>query len=174
MSGADSMKSSLVRRKDPGLAYDLVLLVIPPSVSLLDERVFVSLGILRVAASLEAAGVSVEMLDLSGIQNYEEGVESALRGTRAKAVCLTATTPQMPAATKIADAVKRFKQDTRLIIGRPHATLVAAAYKLETKEKRTGRAKRALDDLMKQFDVVVAGDGELAVFEPLRAAAPHL
>ena len=49
-----------------------VCLVIPPSAFLLDERVFTSLGILKVAAILEEAGFSVEVLDLSGIENYEE------------------------------------------------------------------------------------------------------
>ena len=42
-------------------------LVIPPSPFLLDERVFVSLGILRVASSLEERGVNVGVLDLSGV-----------------------------------------------------------------------------------------------------------
>ena len=49
-----------------------VCLITPPSVFLLDERVFMTLGILRVAAVLEQAGYAVEMLDLSGIENWEE------------------------------------------------------------------------------------------------------
>ncbi|PIR19547.1 MAG: hypothetical protein COV48_01385, partial [Elusimicrobia bacterium CG11_big_fil_rev_8_21_14_0_20_64_6] len=49
-----------------------VCLVIPPSGFLLDERVFMSLGILRVAAMLEQRGVAVELLDLSGVENFEE------------------------------------------------------------------------------------------------------
>ena len=52
-----------------------VCLVIPPSVFLLDKRVFVSLGVLRVAAVLERAGHAVEVLDLSGIENYLDAVE---------------------------------------------------------------------------------------------------
>jgi anaerobic magnesium-protoporphyrin IX monomethyl ester cyclase len=46
-----------------------VCLIIPPSAFLLDERVFVSLGILKVAAVLEQAGHDVEVLDCSGIVN---------------------------------------------------------------------------------------------------------
>ncbi len=42
-----------------------VCLITPPSIFLLDERVFMTLGILRVAAALEGAGHEVEMLDLS-------------------------------------------------------------------------------------------------------------
>ena len=51
-----------------------VCLVIAPSGFLLDERVFMSLGILRVAAVLEQHGIAVELLDLSGIENYEDVV----------------------------------------------------------------------------------------------------
>lgn len=41
---------------------------------LLDEQVFMMLGILKVAAVLEQAGIVVDMLDLSGVENYEEVV----------------------------------------------------------------------------------------------------
>ena len=43
-------------------------LIIPPSLFLLDERVFMSLGILKVAAVLEREGIGVELLDLSGVK----------------------------------------------------------------------------------------------------------
>lgn len=46
-----------------------VALMIPPSAFLLDERVFVSLGILKVAAVLERHGHKVSVLDLSGVAN---------------------------------------------------------------------------------------------------------
>jgi hypothetical protein len=49
---------------------DPVCLVITPSVFLLDERVFMSLGILRVAAVLESQGRAVKVVDLSGIENF--------------------------------------------------------------------------------------------------------
>ena len=58
---------------------DPVCLVIPPSPFLLDERVFMSLGVLKVAAALERAGVAVEVLDLSGVKNFEEAVSAHLR-----------------------------------------------------------------------------------------------
>ena len=48
-----------------------ICLIIPPSLFLLDERVFMTLGILKVASVLERAGIAVEMLDLSGVENYE-------------------------------------------------------------------------------------------------------
>jgi len=44
-------------------------LIIPPSAFLLDERVFVSLGLLKIASVLERRGHAVQVLDLSGIKN---------------------------------------------------------------------------------------------------------
>ena len=53
------MNQSIKFKKKLSLKNRKVGLIIPPSPFLLDERVFVSLGILRVAASLEAQGVDV-------------------------------------------------------------------------------------------------------------------
>ena len=60
-----------------------ICLVIPPFAFLLDERVFMTLGILKVASVLEQAGVTVEMLDLSGVENYEEVVRDHARASAA-------------------------------------------------------------------------------------------
>lgn len=40
----------------------------------MDERVFPSLGILRVAAALEENNVPVSVADLSGVMNYEDAL----------------------------------------------------------------------------------------------------
>lgn len=71
-----------VRPSRRGELPESICLVIPPSVFLLDERVFVSLGILRVAAVLEQAGVRVEVVDLSGIENFLDAIEGHARVTR--------------------------------------------------------------------------------------------
>ena len=55
-------------------ATPTICLVIAPSGFLLDERVFTSLGILRIAALLDRRGVNLEVFDLSGIENREEVV----------------------------------------------------------------------------------------------------
>jgi radical SAM superfamily enzyme YgiQ (UPF0313 family)/intein/homing endonuclease len=145
-----------------------IVMVIPPSLFLLDERVFMSLGILRVAASLESAGHRVEMLDLSGVENFEEVAALHAASTTASAVCITVTTPQLPAAVKIVAAIRRAASHLKIIAGGPHITLVHSAVKLERKSSRVGRAHRALDKLQQIFDVLVSGDGELAIFEALR------
>lgn len=147
-----------------------ICLVIPPSAFLLDDRVFMSLGILRVAAVLEQAGSEVEVLDLSGVSNYLEAVDAHLEQRPSPVYGLTATTPQMPAASQIRDRIRARRPHARLILGGPHATLVNAAARMENKQQRTGRGQRALASLAAAFDVIVAGDGEMAIFEAL---APH-
>ena len=141
-----------------------VCLVIAPSGFLLDERVFMSLGILRVAAVLEQHGIPVELLDLSGIENYEEVVRLHAAQSAAMRYGITATTPQMPAAVKVAEAVKSVRPKAVTILGGPHVTLVSAAVKRERREGVNGRATAALDVLKDRFDVLVAGDGETAIF----------
>ena len=55
-----------------------ICLVTPPSPFLLDERVFLHLGVLKVASSLEQRGYKVDFIDLSGITNYLDVINSYL------------------------------------------------------------------------------------------------
>src|SRR5262245_5695963 len=151
-----------------------VCLIVAPSVFLLDERVFMSLGILRVAAVLEAAGRPVEVLDLSGLENYEEIVRLHAANSSATHFGITATTPQMPAAVRIAKSVRSMRPDALVSLGGPHVTLVNAAAKREQRQGRSGRAACAMAILERDFDVLVAGDGEEAVFQALRPKPPSL
>jgi radical SAM superfamily enzyme YgiQ (UPF0313 family) len=148
--------------------------VLTPSGILLDERVFMSLGILKVAAVLERAGVEVEMVDLSGVANFTAAMAAHCRTSEAAAFGLTATTPQMPAAMRLAEAIRAARPGARLILGGPHATLVHAAARLEAKRRRPGRGRAAEARLLEAFDVVVAGDGERAIFAALEPDAPRL
>jgi radical SAM superfamily enzyme YgiQ (UPF0313 family) len=124
----------------------------------MDQRVFLSLGVLKVAAVLERAGHSVEHMDLSGVKNYLD-VIAAYSG-EAQTFGITATSPQMPAALEIGRALR--ERGYKTILGGPHVTLVAAA-------RRTGsqRADGAWHKLTESFDVLVTGDGEKAIFEAL-------
>ena len=87
---------------------------------------------------------------------------------------ITATTPQMPAATKIHATIRRFRPSARIILGGPHVTLVHAAAKHERKRSVLGRASRAIKQLTAMFDVLVTGDGEIAVFEALQNVPPRI
>src|ERR1044072_9930434 len=123
-----------------------VCLIIPPSAFLLDDRVFTSLGILRVAAVLEQRGIRGDFLDLSGQKNYLDEVEIYLnRRIEEKIVFgITATTPQLPGAVNIA---RKMRKRGRVILGGPHVSLVNAAHK-----KIGGRATRELLELHEEFD----------------------
>src|SRR5687768_11548040 len=151
-----------------------ICLVIPPSLFLLDERVFMTLGILKVAAALEQFGITVEMLDLSGVANYEEAIRTYAAGSVAKIFGLTATTPQMVAVGRIQQVLRATRPDARLILGGPHVTLGQAAAKKEHARCDPGRATRALTELSGMFDVLVAGDGEVAIFRALEDDPPPL
>jgi anaerobic magnesium-protoporphyrin IX monomethyl ester cyclase len=151
-----------------------VLMITPPSVFLLDERVFMSLGLLKVAAVLEQAGWSVEVLDLSGIENFVDVVDQHIRSSTARVAAFTTTTPQLPAAVKIAERIRMVRPDMRIIVGGPHVTLVHAAVKLEQRSGRVGRAHLALARLEATFDVLVSGDGETAIFDALDESPPRL
>lgn len=141
-----------------------ICLIVPPSIFLLDERVFMNLGVLKVAASLEKGGHRVEVLDLSGVDNYEEVARTHAAQTQAEVFGITATTPQMPAAFKI----RRALGDRPVILGGPHPTLVHAAYKGEKKRGINGRATKALQKLSENFSTLVAGDGELSVHQAIK------
>ena len=140
----------------------MITLITPPSEFLLDARVFMSLGILKVAASLEAVGVAVDHLDLSGVENYMDVVADYATTHTPVCYALTATTPQMPSTSRIAAFLK---PKAKVLLGGPHATLVNAAAR---KEEPPGRACRALAELLSSFDTVIAGDGERAIFRAIK------
>lgn len=134
-----------------------VCLVIPPSAFLLDDRVFTSLGILRVGAVLEQRGYKVDMLDLSGDKDYLKQIDNY---DQEAVFGITATTPQLPSAVNIAKELR--KRGRKTILGGPHVSLVNSAHK-----KIGGRATQSLAELREEFDVLVAGDGEESIFPAL-------
>lgn len=133
-----------------------------------------SLGILRICAVLEAANIPVELLDLSGIENFKEALEFHARQTTAKTFGFTATTPQMPQAAALADLLLEVRPDAKIILGGPHPTLTYAACKKEQSRGIEGRGTRAMEQLTDVFDVVVCGDGEEAIFEAIKDDAPPI
>lgn len=147
-----------------------ICFITPPSPFLLDERVFPALGILKVAASAALAGYQVEHLDLNGVENFEEAVLSHCADTESRIFAMTATTPQMVSATKIRKVIQHALPQAKLIIGGPHPTLVNAAWKTNP----SIRSAKALSDMMGNYDVVVAGDGEVAILEALQPKPPIL
>ncbi len=151
-----------------------ICLITPPAAFLIDSRVFLTLGILRVAAVLRDAGHPVEHLDLSGVENYVDAVTDHATRSDASIFGLTATTPQMPDVAKIVHALRQARPDAKVILGGPHITLVNAARKREVRLGVQGRAQKAYAALAAMFDVLVAGDGEDAVFHAIMPDAPKL
>ncbi|MBI4431302.1 MAG: B12-binding domain-containing radical SAM protein [Candidatus Omnitrophica bacterium] len=151
-----------------------ICLITPPSIFLLDERVFINLGILKVAAVLERAGYPLEVLDFSGIDNYEEALRDHLESSAAQVFGITSTTPQMPQSKKIADIIREVRPEAKLILGGPHVTLVHTAYQKELKRGESGRATRAFEELAGLFDSLVIGDGEDAIHLALGEGSPKV
>lgn len=144
-----------------------VSLIIPPSGFLLDERVFPTLGVLKVAACLEAGGVEVDVLDLSGVSDVAPAVAQHLATHDTDAYGITATMPQIPVAAEIAQQI-RSRTDATIILGGPHVTLMNASAKQERKRGEHSRACQAVAELHDRFDVLVCGDGERAIWIALR------
>lgn len=162
-----------------------ICLITPPSPFLLDERVFMHIGILKVASSLESKGHSVDCLDLSGIENYLDVVKDYIKNFGTDTFGITATTPQVPFAVNIAKVIKEINPQIKIILGGPHVTLMNSAKKRELKNSsglinlfkknevnninnHVGRATENIRNLQKVFDVLVCGDGEYSIFEALK------
>lgn len=115
---------------------------------------------------LEEAGHDVSVIDMSG----EDNIEMLLGLSEpAEWYGITATTPQLPGAIRIARWLRVHRPEARIVLGGPHVTLVNAAAK-----KGNFRASSDLAVLRQYFDVLVAGDGELAVFKALETGSGQL
>ena len=149
-----------------------ICLIIPPSPFLLDERVFVQLGILKIASALEEQNYTVDMVDLSGVENYTDVLtDYTKRKDRADIFGITATTPQVPYAVKISQHLKTLLpgKQSKVILGGPHVTLMHTAAKREAKKNLVGsdRATKDIEALKSFFDALVCGDGEIAIFDAI-------
>ena len=136
-----------------------ISLIIPPSPFLLDERVFPSLGLLKIASVLRQK-YEVDVIDLSGIKNYLETFEHYLKSSDSTVFGITATTPQLPHAIKVKDLIKKYKTNSKVILGGPHVTLIYSAFK-SNPNTRSVKNKEAIEH---HFDCLVSGDGEKAIF----------
>lgn len=125
----------------------MVSFVVPPSPFLLDQKVFMTLGILRVAAMVRDAGHPTECISLEG--------GGAQLPEASDVVGVTGTTPQAKHILEIADQLPDI---SHTVLGGPHATLVNASVK-----SGSSRAIPMLDELLDKFDSVIFGDGELAM-----------
>lgn len=141
-----------------------VCLITPPSPFLLDERVFPFLAPAKIAAELRKNGNKTDLLDLSGYSNFADIVGEYVTSSDVNVFGLTATSPQIPAAVAIRDRIKELRPDAVVILGGPHVTLTHGAALQDRKFDRIGRGTNDLAQLIENFDALVVGDGEQAVF----------
>ncbi len=141
-----------------------VCLITPPSPFLADERVFPFLASAKIAAELRKNGNRTELLDLSGYSNFLDIVEEYIKEADTNVFGITATSPQIPAAVAVRDKIKEIRPEAVVVLGGPHATLTHGAMIQDTNLGREGRGTKDFKQLTEKFDVIVAGDGEKAVF----------
>ena len=151
-----------------------IALIIPPSVFLADERVFPSLGILKIAACLEKADYPVSVLDLSGIANYEDAMIDFCCVTDANIFGLSCTSPQMPSVEKLVKLIREMRPGMRIILGGAHITATCSEYRDNQKTGMPSRVKRAFQRISDLGDILVSGDAEISIFQAISADAPHI
>ena len=146
-----------------------ICLITPPATFLLDERVFPHIGILKVAANLEANGYEIDFLDFSGIENYLNVINAYTKGS-CSVFGITASTSQIPYAVELCREIKKAKPDSKVILGGAHCTLMNSAANFEKKRglHLGNRATLDTEKLLGIFDILVCGDGEDAIFEALK------
>lgn len=121
----------------------MVTLIIPPSPYLRDDKVFVSLGILYVAAALENKGVAVKVVDLKGRADWKEIIRASV-DYNSQLIGITSTSTDFPIALQILDSIKSINSQVPVVIGGAHATVVPGQCQM--------------------FDKIVVGDGTTGIF----------
>jgi len=156
-----------------------LLLINPPSGFLIDQRVFLPLGLASIAAVARENNYDVKMIDLADDNKYEDTVEEELKRNNYEAVGITATSPQFYYAHRILNRVKKAHNGIGIIIGGSHASMFSALRKsLILRFSAEGYSNSGLEariheeDLnfatLEDFDVIADGE-ERSIFLALNA-----
>ena len=137
-----------------------ICLINPPSSFLTDERVFPTLGILRLGTFLQQQKLNVKILDMLSTFTFED-LKKYIIEYNFDIIGFTAVSPQIPIVIRIADFIKKTFPYIKLIIGGPHVTMSYNSL------KKTNRIKKSFDYLNELFDCVVIGYGEYAILDAL-------
>ena len=138
----------------------------PPSEFLIDQRVFLSLGILRVATSLQRK-YEVYFLDLSNETFYNNKIKEFIEKYELDVICFTATTPQIQKVYELCKYVK-INFNIKIILGGPHITLMYSSLEKGSRDiKKICRTH--FSELEKYIDTMVIGDGEYAIYEAIES-----
>jgi radical SAM superfamily enzyme YgiQ (UPF0313 family) len=109
------------------------------------------LGLASIAAVLEQNDHQVEILDANALQLSGRKIVKKVKG--AEVIGITAMTPAVNSAIKIAKEIKREEPDSTIILGGPHATILPE----ETLNK------------VHEIDITVRGEGEKTMVELFNA-----
>lgn len=121
----------------------MITFIIPPSPYLINDRVFVSLGILYVASTLEQRGYKVKVLDLKGQKDWQNQVRKIANYDNIM-VGITAVTPDFPIVLQILNIIKSVNKNVPVVIGGAHATVAPRQCEM--------------------FDKIIIGDGITGIF----------
>ena len=138
----------------------------PPSEFLINQRVFVTLGILRVITYLNKQNIcKVKFLDLSNEVDYYNSITKFIKKNNLQVVCFTATTPQIQIVYQFCKYINsNFK--IKIILGGPHITLMHSSLNKGTEDIKEICSKHIIE-LSKWIDTIVIGDGEYAIIDAI-------
>ncbi len=156
-----------------------LLLINPPSGFLIDQRVFLPLGLASIAAVARDNNYDVKMIDLADDDKYEASVAEEVKRNDYGAVGITATSPQFYYAYKILNAIKKINPSIGVIIGGSHSSMFSSLRKsLVQRFSAEGYFGLDLEERIKEedlnfapledFDVIANGE-EKSIFAALNA-----
>jgi anaerobic magnesium-protoporphyrin IX monomethyl ester cyclase len=138
----------------------------PPSEFLINQRVFVTLGILRVATHLDKQGIcKVYFLDLSNRVNYKELLINFISDNSLDVICFTATTPQIATVYNLCTGIRSMFRG-KIILGGPHITLMYGSIKQGTPDIQK-ICQDHINTLLGCIDTIIIGDGEYAIIDAI-------
>jgi len=138
----------------------------PPSEFLIDQRVFLSLGVLRVATSLQKK-YDVRFLDLSNETFYNDRIKEYIEKNDLDVICITATTPQIQRVYEFCQYIKN-NFDVKIVLGGPHVTLMHSSLG-KGSDDVWKICKVHFDELEGCVDTIVIGDGEYAIYDAIES-----
>jgi len=118
----------------------MVKLINPPQLNSLDDKLDPPLGLLYIAGELRSQGIPVEIIDLPFIER--SGWKDAIGSV--DTIGITVYSSSLYLAKEIRDIAKRNNPQCKVVVGGPHPTTLWR-------------------DMVREFDVVVRGEGEYAL-----------
>ena len=142
-----------------------------PSPFLTDEKTLMPLGLLYIGASIEHAGKKCVIIDLAGVSmdTYIQRTIQALEPLKFSAVGIGITTSQAPIARNLSKELRKHFPGVRIVVGGPHVT-----HCLQAVPRQPERTKKVVADLNDNYDVLVMGDSERAIFPAFEPNAPKI